>query len=145
MMQHEDMNQRTSMWWSNLGFGRGMVGTLAAMGLKRHRDRLQDNARGPLLATETRDATIVPRELRLFCPTGGKKRGGCVCNQQRPHQPAVLRSMSRATVSSARASMSGRASVAASMSAMVVSSWDTRRSISRRCCRTVSTRLEFSD
>jgi hypothetical protein len=120
-------------------------GHASGHGAEKAQDTLQDNARGPLLATETRDATIVPRELRLFYPTGGKKRGGGVYNQHRPHQPAVLRSMSRATVSSARASMSGRASVAASMSAMVVSSCDTRRSISSRCCRTVSTRLAFSD
>jgi hypothetical protein len=143
MMQHEGMNQRTSMRWSNLGFGRGMVGTLAAMGLKRHKTRFK-TTRGAR-CWQQRHAMRRLSRASFVCFTGGKKRGGGVYNQHRPHQPAVLRSMSRATVSSARASMSGRASVAASMSAMVVSSCDTRRSISSRCCRTVSTRLAFSD
>jgi hypothetical protein len=144
MMQHGGMNQRTSMRWSNLGFGRGMVGTLAAMGLKRHRDRLQDNARARCWQQRHAMRRLSRASFVCFAQTGVKSGVG-VCNQHRPHQPAVLKSMSRATASSARASMSGRASVAASISAMVVSSWDTKRSISRRCCRTVSTRLAFSD
>jgi hypothetical protein len=58
------------------GFWPWNGGHASGHGAEKAQRQASGQREGPLLATETRDATIVPRELRLFCPDGGKKRGG---------------------------------------------------------------------